>query len=302
MTDYCYPGSVEEAVACMERYDGQARIVAGGTDLLPDLRKGKAAPRCLVDITRIPDLQRIEIDDDAVTVGAAVTFAVIREHPFVCRRVHALDQAARSVGAGAIQNAATWVGNIVQAMPAADGAIVAVALDAEAQILAADESRWKPVRELFRGPGISAVDPQRELVARLRFPRPQAGAATAWRRVGRRSALVLPILNCAVHVELELRDGEGRDIAGGALRITEAAIALGPVAPQPFRAARAEASLRGRLLESGVLRRAAEIVQDEANPRSSIMRASRSYRLDIIPTLVAEALSEAVARARTSCG
>ncbi len=298
MTDYCYPETVDEAVAHLEDCAGEACVIAGGTDVLPDLRKGRIAPRCLVDVTRIPALQRIEVADDAVTVGAAVTFGALREHPFLCQHVHALVEAAGSVGAAAIQNAATWVGNIVQAMPAADGAIVALALDAEAEIVDCDGARWEPVEGLFEGPGCSVVDPGREIVTQLRFPRPQAWTGTAWRRVGRRSALVLPILNCAVLVELEGGQRAGSD--RGEARIADVTIALGPVAPHPHRAREAEAFLRGRSPQPEVLERAGEIARAEANPRTSVMRASREYRLGILPVLVSEALATAVERARSS--
>jgi carbon-monoxide dehydrogenase medium subunit len=322
MTDYCYPASVEEAVAYLEGCNGQACVIAGGTDMLPDLQEGKVAALCLVDITRIPALQRIEVDDATVTMGAAVTFAALREHAFLRQHVHALVEAAGSVGAEAIQNAATWGGNIVQAMPAADGAIVALALDAEAEIVSCGGARWEPVEALFEGPGCSVVDSRREIVTRLRFPRPRAGTGTAWRRVGRRAALVLPILNCAVRVKLEQvqRDPEVRgtepgpddakevsvlagDVVGASAldtreRIAEVAIALGPVAPRPYRARKAEAFLKGRAPRTDVLEHAGEIARGEANPRSSVMRASREYRLGILPTLVSEALATAVERAR----
>jgi len=302
MTDYCYPASIEEAVACLADRDGQACVIAGGTDVLPDLREGRIRAPCLVDVTRIPALQRIEVDDSMVTVGAAVTFGALREHAFLREHVHALVEAAGSVGAAAIQNAATWVGNIVQAMPAADGAIVALALNAEAEIVAADGARWEPVEALFEGPGCSAVDSRREIVTQLRFPRPRGANGTAWRRVGRRAALVLPILNCAVRVDLEQvqrtveehHTGLGTDES----RITDVTIALGPVAPRPYRARQAEAFLRGRAPRPEVLERAGEIARGEANPRTSVMRASREYRLGILPTLVSEALATAVERAR----
>lgn len=306
MSEYCYPSSIEEAVAFLERHAGEARVIAGGTDVVPDLREGKIAPRCLVDITRIPDLGRVEVDDERVTVGAAVTFAVLREHRFLREHVHALIDAARSVGAAGIQNAATWVGNIVQAMPAADGAIVAIALDAEAHIVNGDGARWEPVEALFEGPGCSTVDPSREIVTQLRFPRPRTSTGTAWRRVGRRPALVLPILNCAVRVELEAgrdaaaecatRFAAGTSVLDGDERIADVAIALGPVAPRPFRAREAEAFLKGCELRLEALEQAAEIARDEANPRTSVMRASRAYRLSVIPTLVSDALKEAVRR------
>lgn len=293
MNDYLYPASVEEAVGCLESRPGAARVIAGGTDLLPDLRKGRVDPCCLVDITRIPALQEIAVEPTWVKVGSAVTFAAIREHPFLRRNVHALVEAAGSVGAAAIQNAATWVGNVVQAMPAADGAIVAVALGAEAEIVSADGARWERVEALFEGPGCSAVDPQRELVTRLRFPRPRAGTGTAWRRVGRRRALVLPILNCAVRVRLVPADDAVEPDKFG-----DATIALGPVGPVPTRAKEAAAFLRGLDPRREVLDYAGELARAESNPRSSVMRASRAYRRDIVPTLVSDALAEAVGRAR----
>jgi carbon-monoxide dehydrogenase medium subunit len=307
MSEYAYPSSVQEAVACLQDHAGEACVIAGGTDLLPDLREGKTTARCLVDITRIPELQLIEIDDDWVTVGAAVTFAALQEHAFLREHVPALVDAAGTVGAAAIQNAATWVGNIVQAMPAADGAIIALALDAEAEIVGGRGRRWELVESLFEGPGCSQVDARREIVTRLRFPRPRPGTGSAWRRVGRRSGLVLPILNCAVRVDLEQvqRTGTDSDAAvGGAAaldsgeRILDVAIALGPVAPRPYRAREAEAFLRGRAPRPEVLERAGEIARDEANPRSSVMRASRAYRLEILPTLVSDALTTATERAR----
>jgi carbon-monoxide dehydrogenase medium subunit len=295
--DYLYPESVEEALECLKAHDGRARVIAGGTDVLPDLRKGKIAPACLVDVTRIPDLARIEVTDDTVTVGAAVTFAAIREHPFLNERIHALVEAARSVGAAAIQNAATWVGNIVQGMPAADGAIVAVALDAEAHIVDQHGVRWQPVESLFEGPGVSAVDPTRQIVTAIRFPRPDSQTGTAWQRIGRRSALVLPILNCAVQVclapESSPDPGQGQTRA----RITQATVALGPVAPQPRRMRQAESFLSGRVPTVSVVAKAADLAAGEARPRTSVMRASRDYRLKIIPILVTDALNAAIDRA-----
>jgi carbon-monoxide dehydrogenase medium subunit len=290
MREYLYPRSIEEAIECLVAHEGNARVIAGGTDVLPGLRKGRITTSCLVDVTRIPRLNEIEVARDFVTIGAAVTFAAIREHRFLRQHVHALVDAARSVGAGAIQSAATWVGNIVQAMPAADGSIVAIALDAEARIVDSDGVSWRPVESLFDGPGASAVDPTRQLVTHIRFPRPEADLGTAWRRVGRRSALVLPILNCAVRLQI--------DTDASPPKIARAAIALGPVAPRPFRAHEAEAFLEGQALTDDTLADAGCVAQREASPRTSVMRASREYRLAIIPTLVGGALAEAARRGR----
>jgi CO/xanthine dehydrogenase FAD-binding subunit len=303
MTDYVSPGTVDEVIALLARYEGQARILAGGTDVLPDLRRQKFAPQCLVDVTRVSGLDQIRVTERFVEVGAAVTFARIKDHPLLQTHVPALTDAARSVGALAIQNAATWVGNVVQAMPAADGAIVAIALEAEARVLDAHGATWQPVEALFLGPGVSAIDPSRQFVTHLRFPCPPALAAaevgeerpagaarwgTAWGRVGRRPSLVLPILNCAVKL----------CFAGDDDQITRATIALGPVAPRPFRAREAEAFLQGQPPTAAVFEHAARLVQGVCNPRSSIMRASREYRLTIIPRLVSDTLRGAAERAK----
>jgi carbon-monoxide dehydrogenase medium subunit len=286
MRQYLIPGSVEEAVHSLETHHGQAQIIAGGTDILFDIRQGKRNPRCLVDITRIPELKQIEVTDEFVKIGAAVTFADIKDSPFLNQHVHALADAARSVGVIGIQTAATWVGNIVQAMPAADGAVVALALRAEARIVDSHGAEWRPVETLFLGPGASAIDPTHELVTHIRFP--STSTSTSWQRIGRRSSLVLPILNCAVQLSLALDE----------VCIERATIALGPVAPRPFRARQAEAFLQGQAPVEAVFAQAARIAQDEAQPRSSIMRASREYRLAIVPVLVGDALSVAAERAR----
>ena len=288
VTEYLYPTSVEEAVAQLERCGGEGRVIAGGTDVMVDIHKGRIHPRCLVDVTRIPGLDRIEVAEDFVQVGAAVTFADLKDSPFLNQHVPALADAARAVGAAAIQSAATWVGNIVQAMPAADGAIVAIALEAEARVVGGDGAAWRPVESLFCGPVVSAVDPSRQLVTHLRFPCPRSPWSTAWRRIGRRPSLVLPILNCAVKLCLD------RDRA----RVVRACIALGPVAPRPFRAREAEAFLVGQPPTPDVLAQTACLCQAESDPRSSVMRASREYRLAVIPALVGDVLTVAAQRAR----
>jgi carbon-monoxide dehydrogenase medium subunit len=273
---------------------GQARIIAGGTDVIPDIRQGKHAPACLVDVTRIPELTRIEIatgDRDEkggyAEIGAAVTFAMLREHPYLHQHVHALVEAAASVGAAPIQAAATWGGNLVQAMPAADGAIVAIALGAELRVVDHDGVRWIRVQETFAGPGRSHIDPTRQLITTIRFPVPTTPWGTAWRRAGRRPSLILPTLNCAVKLVLNEDGG----------RIMDAAIGLGPVASRPHRAAEAEAYLIGRAPAPEVLAEAAHLASYGADPRTSVHRASREYRLAILPALVGEALITAAERA-----
>ena len=151
-------------------------------------------------------------------------------------------------------------------------------------------ARWIRALDTFAGPGRSHIDPTRQLITAIRFSIPATPWGTAWRRAGRRSSLVLPILNCAVKLVLDEEGG----------RIANAAIALGPVAACPHRAAEAESFLAGRTPDPRTFAEAARLAERGADPRTSIHRASRAYRLAILPALVEDALASAAARAMTT--
>jgi len=288
MTQYLYPESLDETLTFLEMGKGKARILAGGTDLMTDIRKGSLRPETIIDITHVAELGQIEIKPGFLTIGPAVSFAVIKSHPFLKDHVAVLSQAAASIGAGGIQQTATLAGNIVQAMPAADGAVAALALEAQALVCSPQEKQWIPIHELYQGPGKSAVDPTKELISAIRFPIPQSGEkwGTAWQRIGRRAALILPIMNCAVKIHF--------DNSGGDSSISKALIALGPAGAVPFTAVKAAHYLIGREPDQKTFTRAGRLAGEEAQPRSSPLRASKEYRQKIIPVLVRDALLAAV--------
>jgi len=281
--NYLFPDSVEQAVELLTRHEGRARIIAGGTDLMQALRDGALAPEALIDITRIPGLDEIQVDGDRLQAGAAVTFAALRDSSLVREHARCLARAAASVGAAPVQAVATWAGNIVQAMPAADGGVAAVALDAEARVVDADGARWVPVEALYGGAKVSVVDPTRQVLSHLRFAVPRSPCGSAWRRIGRRPSLTLPILNCAATLRL-VASGDAIEAAG---------LALGPAAALPFRARGAEAFLAGRSLTGEAFEHAAALAQAECHLRSNPLRATREYRAAMIPVLVRRALEEA---------
>ncbi|HSR29504.1 MAG TPA: FAD binding domain-containing protein [Anaerolineae bacterium] len=281
--------SVEQALDVLNQYDGQAQIIAGGTDLIIELQEGKHSVECLVDVTGIPGLDRIERQGEWIVLGANVTFRQIKDSSLLQEQARVLPEAAATVGALQIQTVATLAGNLVSSLPAADGSVALLALDAEAEIVDAHGRAWRPVGELFLGPGKSAVDPSRQMVTAIRFPAPEGRHGSAWERIGRRRALVLPILNCAVSLGL---DDEGQ-------RFEWARIGLGPVAPVPFRAREAEAFLAGSPVSEETMMQAAEISAGEAKPRTSLLRASKEYRTEVLKVLVHQGLSRAVEQART---
>ncbi len=285
---YEMPTSVGEALETLARFDGQAQIIAGGTDLIIELQEGKHPVECLVDITNIPGLDQIEQLGDWIMVGPNVTFRQIKESPLLQEQARVLAEAAGTVGALQIQTVATLAGNVASALPAADGCVALLALDAEVQVTGVAGQDWHPVGELFLGPGKSTVDSAREMITAIRFPSPQGKHGSAWERIGRRRALVLPILNCAVAVDL---DPDGT-------RLEAARIGLGPVAPVPFRARQTEAFLAGKPPTEEVFVQAAKVAATEARPRTSVLRASKEYRTRVLQVLIRQGLARAVEQAQ----
>jgi CO/xanthine dehydrogenase FAD-binding subunit len=285
---YEMPTSVEEALDTLVRYEGQAQIIAGGTDLIIELQEGKHSVECLVDVTHIAGLDQIERQDNWIVIGANVTFRQIKDSPLLQEQARVLAEAATTVGALQIQTVATLAGNLVSALPAADGSVALLALDAEAEIADKQGRTWHPVTELFLGPGKSAVDPTQQMITTMRFPVPAGRHGSAWERLGRRRALVLPILNCGVSIGL----------SDDSQRFEWSRIGLGPVAPVPFRAKEAEAYLAGSPVTEESFVQAAEIVASEAKPRTSLLRASKEYRIEVLKVLVRQGLSRAVEQAQ----
>jgi CO/xanthine dehydrogenase FAD-binding subunit len=285
---YEMPTSVEEALEALTRFDGRAQIIAGGTDLIIELQEGKHTVECLVDVTRIPGLDQIEQIDDWILIGPNVTFRQIKDSSLLQGQARVLAEAAASVGALQIQTVATLAGNVASALPAADGCVALLALDAEAQVTSVSGQYWHPVGELFLGPGKSSVDPTRQMITSIRFPSPLGRHGSAWERIGRRRALVLPILNCAVSVVLDI-DSRSIEAAG---------IGLGPVAPVPFRARETEAFLAGKPATEETFVQAAKIASAEAKPRTSVLRASKEYRTRVLQVLVRQGLGRAVDQAQ----
>ena len=286
--EYLFPASVQEALEMLVSYKGEARIVAGGTDLILELKEGKRRVKALVDITRIPGLDEIELKEGMIVLGAGVTHRQAWESSLVRERAAVLAEACHAIGSPQIRNVGTIVGNVVNAQPAADAAIALTALEAELEVADLDGRRWIPIGELYEGPGRSKVDPTRQMVTAVRFPALGPGQGSAFERLAKRRALALPILNTAVVVGLE-----GDDRA-----FVEARIALGPVAPTPFRARQAEKAMHSAPIGEESIAKAAEIASREAKPRTSLLRASEEYRREMIKVLVRRALRRALEEAQ----
>lgn len=281
----------------LAQYDGHARVIAGGTDLLVDTQaeyyEGQRPHYdALVDVTQLAGANEIRIEGEFVVVGCGVTHTQIVGSSLVQSRATALAEACAVVGGPQVRNVATLCGNVAHALPAADGTVALMALDGEARVAWREggeaHAEWRPLGLLFRGPGQSAVDATRELIEAVRFRPTGRGAASAFARVMRPQGVALPILGMAVCVSLE------GDV------VTRVAISAGPVAPTPFRASAAERWLAGQKWDPRLLARATELVMAEARPRTSAHRATREYRVELLPGLLEQTLTKAVARARAA--
>jgi len=287
---YHTPSTTSEALALLERYQGQARVVAGGTDLLVEAKAQAHAPfTALIDITRIPELMSLEASADEATVGAGVTHAQIVQHPTLANRATCLVESCGVVGGPQVRNVATLGGNVAHALPAADGTTSLIALDAQAEIILEGQRRWLPLAELFLGAGKSVLNPARDLLIRLRFALCGPRQASAFQRIMRPQGVALPILGCAVWLEL---DEVGQHISA-------ARISIAPIGPVPARASEVEAQLIGQAADEATIERVVEWAQGALHPRTSKYRATADYRREMIGVLLRRTLSLAVERART---
>ena len=189
-----------------------------------------------------------------------------------------------------MRNVATLGGNVAHALPAGDGTTSLVALDAEAEVAWHDGRReWLPVTRLFRGPGESALDSTRDVLVGFRFRPCASGEASAFHRVMRPQGVALPVLGCAVWVQLD----DGRD------EFADLRVCIGPVDRVPVRAEAVEDALRSRPATPETIREVAAAARDWLQPRTSKYRATAAYRSHMIESLLNQSMPLAVDRARS---
>jgi hypothetical protein len=171
-TAYQKPKSVPEALFLLEQSAGRGRVIAGGTDLVLQLRRRDHTADLLVDITGIDEIKRIGEDEEWILIGAAVPHAEVAGSPLILREARALAEGCGRVGSPQIRNVATLMGNVISAQPAADGAVPLMALEAEIRVASKAGERWIPMEEAYLGVGRSAIDASCEVATEIRFRKP----------------------------------------------------------------------------------------------------------------------------------
>ncbi len=276
---YAAPTSLEAALETLAAGDGRVALLAGGTDLVPWLRDGLAAPDLVVDLKRIPGLARIEDVEGALRIGCLATFTDLLGSPLVRDRVPLLAEMAGMVASVGIRNRATLVGNICAAVPCCDAGPALLALGAQVHVAGAGAGRTLPIDAWFEGPRQTTIRPG-ELVTHVTVPFPCPGHGAAYARLSRTRGEDLAQASVAVLCEPDRRYR----------------VAFGAVAPTPVRAERIEALLGGRDLVPDVVEEAVALVADEVRPITDV-RATARYRLRMCEVMLRRALAAAAARA-----
>ena len=256
-----------------------------------DLQQGRiSSVEILVDISQIPEMMLIEDRQGTLFIGAAVPLTNVIASPLLEAHAKALIEAANLIGGPQVRNVATLGGNVGHALPAADGTIALLALDAKAEVAGPAGTRLVPLEDLFLGPGKSALDPQKDILVGFLINHKKPNQASAFRRVMRPQGVAIAILNLAVWIE---RDGE---------RIQDIRISSGPAGPKPFRARSTEKEICGQRMEREVIQAGLNTFLGEARFRTSPQRATEEYRRHLAGILLEETILAAWSRTENSAG
>ncbi len=278
--EYQKPASLREFESLLARYPGEARVLAGGTDLLVLVKEKLVSPRLLVDAADLPELRGIHRGPDGwLTVGAATKVAEIETDPLVREHAPALAYAAAQLGSAQVRHMATMGGNVCHASPSAETPPVLLAHAAELTLAGARGERRVPVDAFFLAYRKTALEPGEYLKA-FRVPPLPPRSAVAYRHRGLRRAMEIDMVNVACYLELEEERPAARAVR----------IAMGAVGPIPYRAKAAEQALAGRLVGPEFVEEAGRLAAEEAQPIDDV-RASAAYRRRMVQVLVKRALT-----------
>ena len=282
--EYLKPATTEEAISLLSKYNGKAKLIAGGTDLVTQMRQKQLRPQYVVDITGISGLDHIDYDDkQGLRIGALTPIRSLEMSAELQQRYPAISQAASQLGSVAIRNVATIGGNLCNAAPSAETAPSFIALSAKARITGPDGERIVPLEEFFTGPG-STVLKTGELLLEIQVPTPLPQTKGVYLKHGIRGTVDLAIVGVAVILTMDAKSEACQDIN----------IVLGAVAPTPMRARNAEEMIRGKRIDEALIIKSAQAASEESRPISDV-RASAQYRKEMVAVFTRRALREAIA-------
>jgi len=269
------PGALPEALALLQDLGERARLLAGGTDLLLQMRAGDRAPAAIVSLRRLPELKGLRYSQrSGLRLGAYTTLRELTRDATIHSQFPCLAHTASLMGSEQVRSLATVGGNLCNGSPSADLAPPLIALSAEARIFGPKGERQLPLEAFFRAPGITALEPG-EILVELRVPPPQG--KTLYLKHAPRAYMDIAVVGVAVSLWLENRV------------VSRARLVLGAVAPLPLRAREAEAALEGAKITPQRISLAADLAQAACAPIDDV-RGSADYRRRMVRVLVGRAL------------
>jgi carbon-monoxide dehydrogenase medium subunit len=272
----------QHAVALLAQHGPTSKVLAGGTDLLADLKfSSHAPPSVVVDISRAAGLNELKMTEEGLSIGALVTHTQIMQSPIMRDQFPALIEAAHTIGAVQTRNLGTLGGNLVTAVPSVDSGPTLVALDAIVTVLGPSGRRSMPLAEFFVGPRKTALKHD-ELLVEILIPKASVGKPTAFLKFGLRKGQALALVNVAGSFWVDW----------GKQAFVAPRVALGAVAPKVIHATSAEAYLDGRAISPEAMVEAGRLAAGDAKPITDF-RASAEYRRDLIAVLTKRALEGA---------
>lgn len=279
--DYEEPKSLPEALAMLSELRGKGRVIAGGTDLIVNMKKGTVKPACLVSLKKVDGLREIVGENGALAIGSHVTVSQIAESDQVASAFPVLARSASGLGSPLIRNRATIGGNIVTARPAADLPPALIALGAQVELRGNGKDRKVPLDGFFTGPGSSVIE-LGEVLTEIIVPAAPPFTGGDYIKLGHRAALEIAIVAVASRLTLDKPDGV----------IVDARIVLSSVAPTAVHAVSAEKALMGQRPSEELFAGAASLAVADCSPITDI-RGGADYRRDMVNTLVKRTLLKA---------
>jgi len=275
--------SIEEAISLLSEYGEKAKIIAGGTDLLVQIRGRATKPEYVIDIGGIAGLDYIKYDKrQGLTIGVLTPIRVLEKSSELQERFPIISQAASQLGSVAIRNVGTIGGNLCNASPSADMAPPLIGLSANAKLVGPGRERLVPLEDFFTGPGTTVLG-KGEMLVEIQVPVSETNTKGIYLKHGLRGTIDLAIVGVAAVAILEADSKICKDIK----------IALGAVAPTPMRAREAEGILRNKRIDEVLINKSAEAAADEARPISDV-RASAGYRKEMVKVFTRRAIEAVV--------
>ncbi len=269
---YLSPRTVEEAISFYGQHSETSKFIAGGTDVIVKVKEGWMEPDFLISLKKISELSELNKNEatQELSIGALVTHSTLEKSIMIQKDYPIIYDAVSNIGSLQVRNVGTIGGNLINAVPSADGAVPMIALDGVALLHGPEGERSVPVKDLFIKPYVTVLKPG-EILKKITIPPQDPNTGSAYIKFGRRAAMELPLIGIGILLTLD----------DNFETCTRARIVLGVAAPVPMRAFAAEKILEGEKIDEKILAEAGRIAADESQVRDSV-RGKAWHRKEMI--------------------